>query len=354
MSDHRFARANPAPIPLDQLKIPDWDIREGRNEDDILDIARSMEKEAQMQPILLGEKDGQLWEIVDGVHRYLAAKRLGWEDVDAMRLEADVEDKTAAALSNLGRVVMSPTDTHQVIDYYLSNSNLQHNEVAAKLGVDPSTITRHAKISKGHNEIQSRYMQGDVSLKGAAALAQVPDRDAAISILNDAERLGLNTGEIKAMAASATARIKNEQAGPPHRGPSPTEQVRRDVQEKVRQHEAEMESDVGQALAQKSTRQAEQEATAPFSADPVPGEGESSGGGLHGPGGNPHGAPQTDPEHVCQICGIDYDPVNKATFSPPQPVRQELGVAQIEMCGGCAEQVYSGIQALQESEPAEG
>lgn len=333
------------------MQIPRWDIREGRNEEDIRIIARSMETEAQMQPIILGEEIDGAYEIVDGVHRYLAAKRLDWKEIDCMRLSGIVEDQTAAALSNLGRVTMSPTDTQQVVDYYLQNTDLQYQEIADKLGVSPSVITRHAKVSNGHNEIQNRYMGGDVTLQGAAALSQVPDRDAAVAILNDAERLGLNTNEIKAMAAHATARINQREVTTQRTDPQVTEEVREDVKEQVRQHEDEMESDIGTALAKDKNRKADRPSATPSQADPepdgTPTPDPPSGATTDGV----HGAQSQSIDQTCMLCGGEWQQHTRALFVPPQTIQNELGLREIEMCADCAKDVYSGIKALQESAP---
>jgi len=86
MAHAQAARENPNLVPVDDLYIPDWDIREGRPEEDIDAVARSLQEEGQIVPILLGRETDDGTEIVDGVHRFLAAKRLGWHQLDAIQL----------------------------------------------------------------------------------------------------------------------------------------------------------------------------------------------------------------------------------------------------------------------------
>jgi len=44
MAQAQAARENPNLVPVDDLYIPDWDIREGRPEEDIDAVARSLQE----------------------------------------------------------------------------------------------------------------------------------------------------------------------------------------------------------------------------------------------------------------------------------------------------------------------
>lgn len=348
MTDERFARAQPNPKPLDTLKIPDWDIRSERNEDDIRTIAASMQEEAQMQPILLGDESNGQYEIVDGVHRYLAAKRLEWPDVDTMRLTADVEDQTAAALSNLGRVDMSARDTHQVVAYYLEHTDLDQQDIADKLGVTPSTIVHHAKVHRGWSEVQQQYMAGNIQLKAAAALSEVPDRDVALDIAEYKQDRGLNQKQVKAMAKNAKARLE---AGDPARDAvraAGHRETKEDVQEAKRQHEAQEDLE--------NSNPGEQARNPPGPGDAVAGP-QSPPSGPQGPTNRPPDTggtqPASQPSEGQQqskpcLCGEGYTGQPAAVFNIRADIAEQLGVQSIEFCENCGPQAFQGINALQE------
>jgi len=111
MPDDRFLRQNPNPVPLDSLKHPDFDVREYRTDEDIANIRKSLERKGQIMPILVGEKEGDQYPILDGNHRYLAAKRAGWPDIDAIQTESGVGDDEAQIIANISRLELSQSES---------------------------------------------------------------------------------------------------------------------------------------------------------------------------------------------------------------------------------------------------
>jgi ParB family chromosome partitioning protein len=69
-------------------------------------LERSLEKYGQQMPIIIreieGDTGGTVLQIVDGEHRYLAAKGLGWEDISAINIGVctDQEAKRRTIIAN--------------------------------------------------------------------------------------------------------------------------------------------------------------------------------------------------------------------------------------------------------------
>jgi len=78
------------PIDLGKLFVPDTRIRL-LNQAYVEAIASSMAERGQMQPILVC-KDGDLYRIVAGEHRFEGAKLLGWTKIDCSVLDGEATD----------------------------------------------------------------------------------------------------------------------------------------------------------------------------------------------------------------------------------------------------------------------
>jgi len=79
-------------IPLKDIKIPPR-IRNKKIEVD--DLVESMSEFGQLQPILINQD----YELIAGYRRYKAAKKLGWQTIDAKII--DVKDKKKRVLIEL-------------------------------------------------------------------------------------------------------------------------------------------------------------------------------------------------------------------------------------------------------------
>jgi len=164
MSTDRFLRQNPNPVPLDTLSTPDFDVREYRTDADIENIRESMDNKGQIMPILLGSPDNGVYPILDGNHRYLAAKRAGWPDIDAIQTGASIQDDEAQIISNISRLELSQQEKLSTFDYMLTVLDYSQTEAADAVGFDRSQVTRYAGILNGYGEVKEYFIQGELGV----------------------------------------------------------------------------------------------------------------------------------------------------------------------------------------------
>lgn len=206
----RFLRKNPNPIPLDSLEQPDYDVREYRTDHDIENIARSMDEEGQVMPVLLGEKSGGVYPILDGNHRYLAAKELGWPDLDCIETGAGVDDDKAQIISNITRLELSQAEKLAAFDYLLNVLGLNQSEAAREVGFDRAAVHRYAHILKGYGEIKEYFISGQIGVTAAYELNKVEDRDRALNIAKTAVNEGYRDKDIEHQAKWARSDADGE------------------------------------------------------------------------------------------------------------------------------------------------
>lgn len=332
MSDDRFLRANPNPITLDALKPPEFDVREYRTDDDIDNIRRSLDRKGQIMPILVGEKvDGQ-YPILDGNHRYLAAKRLDWPTIDAIRTKAGVDSDEAQIIANIARLELSPSEKLATFDYMLNVLDMAVAEAADEVGYDRSQVHRYKDILQGYGEVREFFMQGEIGVQACYELNQVDDRDRAVDIAQTAVREGYLDKDVVAQAKFARG---EEAATDEMRGAGTQENV--ENLRRVRKNAEAMQDLDG--IDQQGIRDAQ---VAPDAGQPAP-EGEDTVDAPQEPQGPP-----------CAGCGDAMAQGHLSRVDLHPALAQELGVQQLQFGEECTGQLIEWWAGLQEQQDVEG
>jgi ParB/RepB/Spo0J family partition protein len=164
MSDSQQTTARLSrPVPLDQLRPPETDVRDRRPEDAVQSLAASMGDPdvGQLQDILVHPvdhddlvEDGTEDElqalyaddhplrIVDGETRRLAAEMLGWATIDATIVPAPPNDTVIAQLdANTERVDMTEYETVRALYDWKEQVGATVEATAEKAGFSPSYMS---------------------------------------------------------------------------------------------------------------------------------------------------------------------------------------------------------------------
>lgn len=327
MADERFLRQNPNPVPLDSLKHPDFDVREYRTDEDIANIRRSLERKGQIMPILVGAKDGDQYPILDGNHRFLAAKRAGWPDIDAIQTESGVGDDEAQIIANISRLELSQSEKLATFDYMLSVLDYTQSEAADAVGFDKGQVSRYVAILNGYGEIKEYFIQDELGVQACYELNKVPDRDRAVNIAQTAVREGYIDKDVCEQARNARG---DTDADDVMRGAG-SEQTTRNLQQVKRNQEALDDLD---PIDQEGINEARVGQPQPAEAAAVDGEGQTPA--------EPQGPP-------CMACGgpMDPAPLSQVQFEPN--LAQELGVDQLRFCENCTGDLINWWVQRQES-----
>lgn len=326
MGDARFLRANPNPVPLDSLKHPDFDVREYRTEEDIENIRRSLEEKGQIMPVLLGQKESGQYPILDGNHRYLAAKRAGWPDIDAIQTRTGVDSDEAQIVANISRLELAPSEKLATFDYMLNVLDLQASEAADKVGYDRSQVTRYQAILEGYGEIKEYFMEGEIGVRACYELNLVDDRDRAVDIAQTAVREGYQDADVVKQAKFARAEKGAEDA---MRGAGTQENVE-NMQQARKQAQAIQEVDP-------IDQQAIDEAQVGAQGSPSGEAGDQTAEDTEEPQGPP-----------CHACG---QPMPSGAFLVLQfrpEIAKQLGVQELNFGPECMQAVlelWEGLQA---------
>ena len=165
-------------IPLNKIIInPEIAARIEVDEEHIKLLMKSLAEDGQLHPITVRPLPDGRYEIIDGLHRVEAAKRLGWKDIEANVISVDdLEAKFLALKANLVRRNLEPVQEGEVIYRIMVKHRLNEKQVAEKLGVSVEWVSKRlALVIKVHEEVRRLVAEGRLSLGHAVVISRIKD-----------------------------------------------------------------------------------------------------------------------------------------------------------------------------------
>lgn len=159
-------------LPVDDLVKPHHDVRQGRDQDGLDSLARSLERSGQLHAIMVYPEPVELdaetmaWEdlgledridlcdvfrVVDGWSRTLAARDLNWPTIRAEIWPDEPDNQTVASLeANTTRLEMSDYETVRALKDYYESSGMTQAEVAEEAGISRSRLSQLFSLLEGY------------------------------------------------------------------------------------------------------------------------------------------------------------------------------------------------------------
>jgi len=171
-------------IPLEQLEIGEHNVRKRERAEGLDELAYSMDHFGLQHPIVVQPHNGK-YEIIIGQRRFLAAKRLGWRDIDAKvrkgRL-SELDSKVISFSENIQRRDISPRDKSDTCVYLLDQLG-SPSRVAEHLGTTEQTVRKwlgYAAVPRGLKDLVEQRI---ITVPVAIRLSEyIHDEEKAIAI----------------------------------------------------------------------------------------------------------------------------------------------------------------------------
>lgn len=180
-------------IPLDKIEISEQNVRDLKDAQKDLDSLKgSMDRRGLIHPIVVFPK-GNMFEIVVGQRRYLAARELGWKTIPALVFEPMEiqEGKIISALENLQRKPLSFTDECEMAEFLYDHFGQDHKRVEKELGISRIrviTLLRRRMVPKAVSEMVDKK---ELSRKDAlgAVTAAYPNENKIVEVAKSLRKL---------------------------------------------------------------------------------------------------------------------------------------------------------------------
>jgi ParB family chromosome partitioning protein len=198
-------------IRLDAILPNPFQPRRDFPEGALAELTESMRESGLLQPIVVRPASDGRYQLIAGARRCQAAKRLGWERIDA--LVREVDDRTALTLAlveNLQRDALSPIEEAQGYERLIREFGATQEEVAGMVGRARSTVANALRLLQLPEEVQALLHSGELSAGHARALLSLKSQREMVRVAKLAVERGLAVRELEAFARAAGARVKTE------------------------------------------------------------------------------------------------------------------------------------------------
>ena len=148
-------------IDVNLLKRGEYQPRRYINEQDLQELAASIEKHRIMQPIVIRPVDDERYpyEIIAGERRWRAAKLAGLKEVPVIiKNYTEQEIVEIALIENIQREDLNPIEEAQAYKKLLTEFNLKQDEVAERVSKSRAAVTNSLA------DILHRFGHGDTRL----------------------------------------------------------------------------------------------------------------------------------------------------------------------------------------------
>lgn len=142
-------------------------------------LAESIRRQGLLQPIVVCKAEQKdKWEILSGQRRYLAHKLLGRDSINAVVLDARIDEAEAKAISITENLVRRNLSGPELIDgiTFLYNKYGSAKAVHEATGISYQDVRQYVKFPRLNAELKELVEKGDVELKVALSAQDLVER----------------------------------------------------------------------------------------------------------------------------------------------------------------------------------
>lgn len=175
--------------------------RKNFNEEDLKDLATSIEKYGIIQPLLLKKKQDK-YEIIAGERRFRAAKLAGLEKVPAIVKDiTDHESSRIAIIENIQRKDLNPVEEAMSYRHLLDSQDLTQKELAEEIGKSRQYIGNTIRLLNLDPRVLKLLEEEEISVSHGKKLLSIKDGDRqykeAMRIIKDSLPVNNNKKSVK-------------------------------------------------------------------------------------------------------------------------------------------------------------
>lgn len=144
------------------------------NDDEIVELARSIDSRGLLQPILVRQDDSRPngWIIVAGERRWRAVSTLGWEYIPAIEYDGDYI--SANLVENLLREDLSPVEEARGIQKLIAHNNWSQSEAGRQLCIGQSRVNKLIHVLELPLDFLDKAAEKKIPLNTLTAIAREP------------------------------------------------------------------------------------------------------------------------------------------------------------------------------------
>src|SRR5262245_5583240 len=169
------ATAAQASVAVDRVDLNPFQPRKVFDGEELASLSASIRNHGILQPLVV-RVTGDRYQLIAGERRLRAAQSAGLTEVPVRIVDFNDQQVLEAALvENIQRSDLNPIEKAQGFVDYLERFQMTHEELAARLGMDRSTVTNLVRLLEAPPELQDWVRTGLISAGHARTLLGLPD-----------------------------------------------------------------------------------------------------------------------------------------------------------------------------------
>src|SRR5437879_7685074 len=172
-------------VAVDRIEHNPYQPRKVFDDDELAALSESIRTHGILQPLVVRPL-GDRYQLIAGERRLRAAQAAGFDEVPVHVVDFNDQQVLEAALvENIQRSDLNSIEKAQGFQDYLQRFDMTHEQLAARLGMDRSTVTNLVRLLELPPEVQSAVRVGQITAGHARALLAVANRDRQVSLCKE-------------------------------------------------------------------------------------------------------------------------------------------------------------------------
>ena len=167
--------------------------------EELLELVQSIKSYGLIQPITVRKISSSKYQIISGERRWRASKLAGLKKVPVyIRIADDQGMLELALVENIQRSDLNALEIAISYQRLIDECNLQHDELAKRVGKERSTVTNYTRILKLPPDIQAALREKKISMGHAKALLAISDSAQQLILFNKTKSGNLSVRQLEA------------------------------------------------------------------------------------------------------------------------------------------------------------
>ena len=188
-------------VPLESISPNPDQPRTNFKQEEIEELATSIQKDGLLQPILVRPVGSQKYQIIAGERRWQACRSIGMKTVPIRIKEAD-DDKALelALVENIQRSDLNPIEEAYGYRRMMERRNLTQSEVAQAMSKGRSTVANALRLLELPEEAQQLLFEEKITAGHARAILSIPSKEGRLKLTQKLVEEKLSVRETEAIA----------------------------------------------------------------------------------------------------------------------------------------------------------
>lgn len=187
------------------------------------ELARSIEEQGLIQPLVVRRGDDDGYEIIAGERRWRASQQAGLREVPVVIKDVDPDEAFELALvENVQRQDLDPLETAQAYRRLMDEHQYTQDQLARRIGKDRSTVANTLRLLQLPDEVQERVVARELTEGHARAILSLKEPGEIAKLARVAAEKGWSVRQTEQFARRRLEGPKPAPADGPKETPAPS------------------------------------------------------------------------------------------------------------------------------------